>query len=58
MELSVKDCPIHSVVVYTDRAEVKKTVNVEISGGESTIVVKDLSEFVDGDSIRFVLVMR
>lgn len=52
MELSVKECPIHSVVVYSDRAEVRRTISVEVCSGESTITVKELSEFVDGDSIR------
>ena len=52
MEVSINDCPIHDVVVYSDRAEVKRVVSVEVPDGESTIVVKDLSQSADKDSIR------
>lgn len=51
-DLSVKQCPVHSVVVYRDRAEVKRTISLILPAGESNVVIKDLSVAVDGDSIR------
>lgn len=51
-ELEVKTCSIHNVVVYRDRAEVRRTVNVSLPAGESEVIIKGLSESVDGDSIR------
>lgn len=51
-ELEVKACSIHNVVVYRDRAEVRRTVNVSLPAGESEVTIKGLSESVDGDSIR------
>lgn len=52
--LNVKDCSMNSVVIYRDRAEVKRVVPVSIIGGENEIVITGLSEAVDGDSIRLV----
>ena len=51
-ELEVKACSIHNVVVYRDRAEVRRTVNISLPAGESEVTIKGLSESVDGDSIR------
>ena len=52
-EVDIKKCSIDSVVVYSDRAEVKRTVPVTLPAGESEVVFKYLSESVDGDSIRY-----
>ena len=51
-EVDIKKCSIDSVVVYSDRAEVKRTAPVTLPAGESEVVFKHLSESVDGDSIR------
>ncbi len=52
--ISIKDCSVRGVVIYRDRAEVKRVVPVYIRGGESDVVITELSEAVDGDSIRLV----
>ena len=46
---------MNSVVVYRDRAEVKRLASVNLSGGESEVIFNGLSEAVDGDSIRWVI---
>ena len=53
--LNIKDCSMNSVVVYRDRAEVKRLASVKLSGGESEVIFNGLSEAVDGDSIRWVI---
>ena len=55
--INIKDCAVSGVVIYRDRAEVKRVVHVSLKGGESDIVITGLSEAVDGDSIRLVLSM-
>lgn len=52
LEVSVKDCPIESVVVYGDRAEVKRAVTVNLVPGENEVVVGDLTSEIDRNSIR------
>lgn len=51
-EVNVRDCPVESVVVYGDRAEVKRAVTVSLSPGENGVVVYGLAECVHKDSIR------
>ncbi|XP_065179386.1 protein F37C4.5-like [Sycon ciliatum] len=51
-ELDVSKCPVSEVVVYLDRADVTREVKVELSVGENEIVVKQLSNAIDSDSIR------
>ena len=55
--INIKDSAVSGVVIYRDRAEVKRVVPVSIKGGESDVVITGLSEAVDGDSIRLVLSM-
>ena len=50
--LNIKDCSMNSVVVYKDRAEVKRVASISIGEGETEIIVTGLSEAVDGDSVR------
>ena len=50
--LNIKDCSMNSVVVYRDRAEVKRDASISIGEGETEIIVTGLSEAVDGDSVR------
>ena len=52
-EYSVKDCAIKSVIVYRDRAEVKRSLPVAIPGGECDVIFKGLPEVVDENSIRY-----
>ena len=55
IETCVRDCAIESVVVYTDRAEVRRTVPVTLAAGENTVIVYGLSSCVDKNSIRLVM---
>ena len=53
VETAVGDCAIESVVVYQDRAEVKRAVPVHLYAGENEVIVFDLAECVDKNSIRY-----
>ena len=53
IETGVGDCAIESVVVYQDRAEVKRAVPVHLCPGENEVIVYDLAERVDKNSIRY-----
>ena len=52
VEKPVRDCPVESVVVYADRAEVKRRVSVSLEAGKNEVVVQGLSTCVDKNSIR------
>ena len=52
VETAVGDCTVESVVVYKDRAEVKRAVPVHLYPGENEVIVYDLAECVDKSSIR------
>ena len=52
VETGVGDCAIESVVIYHDRAEVKRAVPVHLTPGENEVIVYDLAECVDKNSIR------
>lgn len=49
-----KEAEIHSVTVYRDRAEVKRSVRVRLEAGESEIVVSGLPACTDKNSIRLL----
>jgi hypothetical protein len=51
-EVSVAKCEIYSVVVYRDRAEVRRVVHAHLSSGENKVVVNGLAEVVEANSIR------
>ena len=53
VETAVGDCSMESVVVYQDRAEVKRAVPVHLYPGENEVIVFDLAECVDENSIRY-----
>ena len=55
VEVCVRECGIHSVVVYRDRAEVKRTVPVRLSAGENEVVINGLADCIDKNSIRWEL---
>ena len=52
IRFDVQKCPIESVVVYTDRAEVKREVSLQLQAGESELIVEGLSVSINGESIR------
>ena len=54
VKAAVSDCAIESVVVYRDRAEVKRAVPVHLYPGENEVIVFDLAECVEKNSIRYV----
>ena len=53
VETGVGDCAIEAVVVYQDRAEVKRAVPIHLCPGENEVIVYDLAECVDKNSIRY-----
>ena len=55
VEVEVKECAIHSVVVYQDRAEVRRVVPANLAAGENEVIINGLAECVDKDSIRCVV---
>lgn len=55
IQSGVRDCAIDSVVVYSDRAEVRRAVPVSLLAGENEVVVYDLTECVDKNSIRYLM---
>ena len=51
IEIPVSKCQIHSVVVYRDRAAVKRVVHAHLLPGENKVVVNGLAEAVKKESI-------
>lgn len=51
-----KEAEIHSVTVYRDRAEVKRSVLVRAEEGENEVVVSGLPECTDKNSIRLIAI--
>ncbi|XP_064617062.1 protein F37C4.5-like isoform X2 [Liolophura sinensis] len=49
---NVCECPVEKVVVYQDRAEVCRVIETTVKKGENEVIVKNLSNYVDEDSIR------
>lgn len=56
VESAVRECAIESVVVYSDRAEVKRAVPVYLAAGNNEVIIYDLTECVDKNSIRLLRV--
>ncbi|KAK7107435.1 hypothetical protein V1264_015367 [Littorina saxatilis] len=46
------DCPVEKVTVYPDRAEVCRRVEASLVAGLNQVVIKNLPDMVDSDSIR------
>lgn len=53
VEVKVRDCAIESVVVYGDRAEVRRAVPVTLATGENEVIIYDLSVCVNENSLRY-----
>ena len=52
IETRVRDCAIESVVVYSDRAEVRRAVPVTLAAGDNEVIIHDLSACINENSIR------
>ena len=48
----IKSCSMHSVVVYKDRAEVRRNLSLRLEAGETEVLLTGLSSSIDSDSIR------
>ena len=46
-KFSMKDLPCQKVVVYEDRAEVKRSIKTKLNQGEHTIVITNVSSNID-----------
>lgn len=51
-KFSVKDLPCESVVVYQDRAEVKRLIKTKLNKGENELVLNNISNNIEQDSVR------
>lgn len=45
-------CPVESVVVYQDRAEVRRSIKQTLAEGQNEVVIEGIVESVYQDSIR------
>lgn len=54
LEINVKSCPVDNVTVFVDRAEVNRLVDVDLENGNNEILLKNLPENIDSDSIRYI----
>ncbi len=53
IETKVRDSPIDSVVVYQDRAEVRRMLRVELATGENELIISDLTHCIEQNSVRW-----
>ena len=49
----IKTLKCEKVVVFTDRAEVKRSLKVKLQKGENELVISNVSSLVDQDSVRY-----
>eukprot|EP01125_Pyxidicula_operculata_P014974 TRINITY_DN5057_c0_g1_i1.p1 TRINITY_DN5057_c0_g1~~TRINITY_DN5057_c0_g1_i1.p1 ORF type:complete len:599 (-),score=143.42 TRINITY_DN5057_c0_g1_i1:99-1895(-) len=54
IEYNPSECPISSVVVYSDRAEIFREVSATLKKGETEILISGVSPYIDQDSIRVI----
>jgi len=54
-EFNSSDLEVGGVVVYRDRAEVKRLIRVSVKKGENDVVVNQLPSVVDPKSLRLVV---
>ncbi len=52
LKYSIKDLPCEKVVVYQDRAEVKRLIKTKLKKGENELVINNVSYNIDQDSVR------
>lgn len=55
VELAAKVCPVDGVTVFLDRAEVKRMIQVDLKAGENEVLITELPQVLDEDSIRYYL---
>ena len=48
----IKSCSVDGVIVYKDRAEVRRNVFLTLEPGDNQILLTGLSASIDSDSIR------
>ena len=53
VETKVRDSPIESVVVYQNRAEVKRRLTVHLVTGDNEVIIYDLADCLDKNSVRY-----
>ena len=46
------------MVIYQDRAEIKRAVPAHLTPGENEVIVYDLEECVDKNSIRYSTIVK
>ena len=51
-KFSIKDLPCEKVVVYQDRAEIKRLIRTKLKKGENELVINNVSNNIDQDSVR------
>jgi len=51
-EVPIKDCPVKNVTVFVDRAEVNRIVDLNLQQGNVEVLLKDLPDCMDQDSMR------
>ena len=51
-KFQIKALPCEKVVVFVDKAEVKRSLKVKLESGENEIVISNVSNLIDQDSIR------
>ncbi|KAI6206687.1 hypothetical protein M3Y94_00940700 [Aphelenchoides besseyi] len=50
--LNVKTLPTKSVIVYADRAEVRRLITTKVDEGRTTLLIENLSPVIERQSIR------
>lgn len=58
LEISVKTCPVNNVTIFVDRAEVNRLVDLDLEKENVEILLKDLPEHIDPDSIRYINIIN
>jgi hypothetical protein len=51
-KFSMKDLPCEKVIVYEDRAEIKRSIKTKLNQGEHKLVITNVSNSVETDSIK------
>jgi uncharacterized protein (TIGR02231 family) len=51
-KFQIKNLPCEKVVVYVDKAEVKRSLKVKLETGENEIIISNVSNLIDQESIR------
>ena len=52
---NLRDCPVSNVTVFVDRAEVNRIVETRLKHGKAEMLLTDLPECADPESLRLAL---